>query len=274
MTNRVILLTAIQLLLLLNLAGCKSKPAEPPSRHVNESSDDDLRPITQPPSPAYTPDKIENTITGNDSDNHGCIPSAGYNWSKALNECVRLWQSAITLPISKDHGRGVVWLIFSPNKQLAEIFEPKEKESVILERSSSSTPNWVGSNFELIENTDATFILKQAGKVFAKSKTSTSKPKPIPRSSPEPSESISKACEDAQLKLKNLFEQGTACSTDADCTRVGPICGITPCSGQAVGPSFDNESYSALRETIAKVCEPSACACAPMPTKCIAQKCQ
>lgn len=32
------------------------------------------------------------TIVGGDRDAHGCIPSAGYTWSSALQKCVRPWE--------------------------------------------------------------------------------------------------------------------------------------------------------------------------------------
>ncbi|MCC7574327.1 hypothetical protein KO361_01945 [Candidatus Woesearchaeota archaeon] len=35
----------------------------------------------------------EEPILGGDTDEYGCIPSAGYTWCPSLNECVRVWET-------------------------------------------------------------------------------------------------------------------------------------------------------------------------------------
>ena len=34
----------------------------------------------------------ENLIVGNDRDDHGCIPSAGYVWCEKKQKCIRPWE--------------------------------------------------------------------------------------------------------------------------------------------------------------------------------------
>lgn len=34
----------------------------------------------------------EKQLVGNDRDEHGCIPSAGYTWCEAKQKCLRLWE--------------------------------------------------------------------------------------------------------------------------------------------------------------------------------------
>jgi len=42
-----------------------------------------------------------NQLVGNDSDEHGCIGSAGYTWCESLGECIRLWETNC----SEAHGK-------------------------------------------------------------------------------------------------------------------------------------------------------------------------
>lgn len=32
-------------------------------------------------------------MPGSDRDSHGCIPSAGYSWCEAKQQCVRVWET-------------------------------------------------------------------------------------------------------------------------------------------------------------------------------------
>jgi len=68
-------------------------------------------------------------LVGNDRDEHGCIGSAGYTWSYALHDCVRLWEAGIRF----DSGPEQIFLIFSPDSTFAEIFT-QEEASVICKR--------------------------------------------------------------------------------------------------------------------------------------------
>ena len=40
------------------------------------------------------PDPNKNGLTGSDRDEHGCIPSAGYNWCERTRQCERPWELA------------------------------------------------------------------------------------------------------------------------------------------------------------------------------------
>lgn len=41
-------------------------------------------------------------LAGADKDEHGCILSAGYCWSEALKDCVRLWEAGVRMDVMKD----------------------------------------------------------------------------------------------------------------------------------------------------------------------------
>ncbi len=64
----------------------------------------------------------ELTITGNDLDEHGCIPSSGYQWSKLTNKCVRSFELEIQLHSVAAGTKYSAGVILSENKSLAEVF--------------------------------------------------------------------------------------------------------------------------------------------------------
>lgn len=72
-------------------------------------------------------------LVGNDRDEHGCIGSAGYTWSYALHDCVRLWEAGTRF----DSGPEQIFLVFSPDSTFAEIFT-QEKPSLICKRVKKS----------------------------------------------------------------------------------------------------------------------------------------
>jgi len=75
----------------------------------------------------------KNATAGADRDPYGCIPSAGYTWSRIEQRCLRLFEEAIRLyPI----GTGTVdaFVILSPDSTRAELFFPDRKESVIMKQ--------------------------------------------------------------------------------------------------------------------------------------------
>ncbi|MHA8065637.1 hypothetical protein V7S76_03035 [Aquirufa sp. ROCK2-A2] len=62
----------------------------------------------------------KSTTVGKNKDNHGCIGSAGYQWSILRNECVRSFEQKIQLKNrDKSYTCGI---ILSANQQKAELF--------------------------------------------------------------------------------------------------------------------------------------------------------
>lgn len=68
-------------------------------------------------------------LVGSDRDEHGCKGSAGYTWSYALHDCVRLWEVGTRF----DDGPKQVFLIYSSDSTFAEIF-PSDGASIICKR--------------------------------------------------------------------------------------------------------------------------------------------
>jgi hypothetical protein len=65
----------------------------------------------------------ELTLTGNDRDEHGCIPSAGYQWSKLTKKCVRSFELEIQLHSTFTDGTLYsAGVILSADNSLAEVF--------------------------------------------------------------------------------------------------------------------------------------------------------
>jgi len=79
-------------------------------------------------------------LVGNDRDEHGCIPSAGYTWSNALHDCVRVWEVGLRF----DEGSSPAFLVFSTDSVYAEIFTT-DKDPVLCRRVKG-TAIWKATN--------------------------------------------------------------------------------------------------------------------------------
>ena len=62
-------------------------------------------------------------LVGNDRDKHGCIASAGYVWSEALKDCIRVWEVGVRL----DNGGNKVFVVFSNDSSVAEVYTDEGK---------------------------------------------------------------------------------------------------------------------------------------------------
>lgn len=70
---------------------------------------------------------------GSDKDAHGCIPSAGYIWSEAQKDCIRLFEKGIRIE-STDNTHQTAFIVFSPDSAQAEVFLPGQKGGELLYR--------------------------------------------------------------------------------------------------------------------------------------------
>lgn len=62
--------------------------------------------------------KSSDRLVGNDRDSHGCMASAGYTWSEARKDCVRVWEVGERLV----NGDENVFVVFSKDSARAEVF--------------------------------------------------------------------------------------------------------------------------------------------------------
>jgi hypothetical protein len=95
--------------------------------------------------------KDEPQMVGSDRDDHGCIGSAGYQWSVLKNECVRLFEVGTRLD-PKGDGMDMTLSAFvvfkAPGDDAqAEIFVPGQAASILL--SKSGTGAWKGKAYSL-----------------------------------------------------------------------------------------------------------------------------
>lgn len=88
---------------------------------------------------------------GGDRDAHGCIPSAGYTYSKAKNDCIRVFEQKIKLKAvrSKEGANFMAAVVFSKDMMKAEIFLMEEPESIILTKQGKSKI-WKNERYVLI----------------------------------------------------------------------------------------------------------------------------
>jgi hypothetical protein len=81
------------------------------------------------------------TLVGSDRDPNGCIGSAGYTWSEARQECIRIFESG-TAFISYDPSTGatdstkVSYVVLSNDLTLAEVFYGGTDKPILLEAVS------------------------------------------------------------------------------------------------------------------------------------------
>ncbi len=114
-------------------------------------------------------------IVGNDQDEHGCIGSAGYVWSKVLMRCARLFEEGIGLmPTGKlenqDNGAILLgYIIFGgADNMYAEFFLPHVPNPIICHKISSP-PNeviWKSNDYEVHKISDTHYFITHFGETI------------------------------------------------------------------------------------------------------------
>lgn len=75
----------------------------------------------------------KSTMVGNDSDEHGCLSSAGYRWSSIKKECVRPFE--MPLKLYNSDKTFLVGVLFSDDKKQSEVFT-KDGVSLLEQKSN------------------------------------------------------------------------------------------------------------------------------------------
>ena len=162
MKNRQLLLTAILLILQLNI-GCGAFRKYPRDVVMTVDSDEYDAEIGPPISDVsiITDESSVSDLprVGNDTDEHGCIPSAGYTWSNLKYRCIRLFEEGIKLipagPNSnQDDITGLIlnsYLIFSNDQMHAELYQPNQSQPVLFHKTSSDSDEsiWISETYEI-----------------------------------------------------------------------------------------------------------------------------
>jgi hypothetical protein len=93
------------------------------------------------------------TMTGNDKDNHGCIGSAGYQWSEVKNECIRLFEKGVRLdPQLASLDQTVsAFVVFKATEDdaKAELFVPGRPTAILNKKPGDEAGTWVGVDYTL-----------------------------------------------------------------------------------------------------------------------------
>ncbi len=92
-------------------------------------------------------------MLGSDRDKHGCIASAGYQWSELKKECVRLFEVGARLDpkaAGLDQTLSAFAVFKAPNADAqAELFLPGQASSILLNKAEAGT--WKNKSYTLTE---------------------------------------------------------------------------------------------------------------------------
>jgi hypothetical protein len=141
----------------LLLVACNSKSAV-----KKEEVKDDTAKTTA------TADTSKPILTGADKDEHGCIGSAGYQWSVMKSECIRIFEAGTRLSAAAavEDKTTDAFVVFSHDEKEAELFVPRLAVSVILESDKDNTwisAEWTKEKDWEIEKTEKGFVAKKNG---------------------------------------------------------------------------------------------------------------
>ncbi|MFP5438040.1 MAG: hypothetical protein ACLGH8_09655 [Bacteroidia bacterium] len=82
------------------------------------------------------------TVTDADKDKNGCVPSAGYHWSVMRKDCIRPVEEGFRLnsieKIEDESDIKSAFVIFSEDKEQAELFLPDSVDSILLEKKDGN----------------------------------------------------------------------------------------------------------------------------------------
>ena len=110
-------------------------------------------------------DTTKKQLVGNDKDEHGCIGSAGYQWSAVLNNCIRIFEAGTRLSAAAAVSDKTVdaFAILSADNTKAEIYVPTLSGSgIILTQTKNNSKIWAKDDW-LLEKTTKGLQLKKAG---------------------------------------------------------------------------------------------------------------
>lgn len=122
-----------------------------------------------PYTPGMTPERLDHhphqaQMPGSDRDSHDCIGSAGYVWSNARGECIRLFEAGIR---TTDDAGQAAYIVFSPDSSHAELFFSNGTPSEMLERrqlpGGGSAWNIEDDDTKNVRQVDGVWTIDQRG---------------------------------------------------------------------------------------------------------------
>ena len=85
----------------------------------------------------------EPVTVGADKDEHGCIGSAGYTWSKLKNDCVQIFNVGFRLnPVTVEKDKEVIsaFVLMGDDQAKVELFLPNDdQQSILLNKTADLT---------------------------------------------------------------------------------------------------------------------------------------
>ncbi|MFN4028164.1 MULTISPECIES: hypothetical protein [Flavobacterium] len=95
---------------------------------------------------------VKDSSAVNDKDEHGCLATAGYVWSKINKECIKAFTGVplnpIANPDSEDESLSA-YVLFSEDGNQAEVFLPNDTNSIVLTRTADGKP-WIFQDWQLV----------------------------------------------------------------------------------------------------------------------------
>lgn len=107
---------------------------------------------------------------GGVKDEHGCLVSAGYAWSKIKEECIRPWEGTITMNVTdtSTNFETAAFVLMDSVKHKAELFIKEEEESVLLD---SIAPHlYANTHYKLIEENHCWSLVHQEEVLYEEKK--------------------------------------------------------------------------------------------------------
>lgn len=91
----------------------------------------------------------EQHLVGSDRDSHGCIGSAGYQWSALTNQCVRLFEQAVRLQSLEANETGSAFVLFNADQSQAELTLPSGEQTRLTRQGDEGNWSWQGGAYQL-----------------------------------------------------------------------------------------------------------------------------
>ncbi|WP_042010502.1 hypothetical protein [Aeromonas fluvialis] len=110
----------------------------------------------------------EQHLVGSDRDSHGCIGSAGYQWSALTGKCVRLFEEGIRLNPTDADQIGSAFVLFNTDQSKAELTLPTGEQHQLARQGAEGNWSWQGSGYTLFPWKG--YVLKSGDKVLYQGK--------------------------------------------------------------------------------------------------------
>ncbi|WP_323996539.1 hypothetical protein [Aeromonas hydrophila] len=91
----------------------------------------------------------EQHLVGSDRDSHGCIDSAGYQWSALTKQCVRLFEQGIRLNPTDAGQTSSAFVLFNADQSQAELTLPSGEQHLLTRQGTEGNWSWQGSGYTL-----------------------------------------------------------------------------------------------------------------------------